>query len=82
MAFNESGEGLGRLAVLDNRRYNLYNGTTTAFFYLFESVDDLSVTRGPFERAFEWAQKLRRREILGPKGFQRPERIGHAGQGL
>ncbi len=76
LAENDSGERLGRLAVLDNRRYNQYNGTNSVFFYLFESVDDLSITRSLFERAFEWAKSRGRNEILGPKGFSALNGLG------
>ena len=76
MAFSESGEGLGRLAVLDNLRYNRYNRTNTAFFYLFETVEDITVARGLFERGFAWAKSRGREDILGPKGFSALNGLG------
>ena len=69
MVLSGSGEPLGRIAVLDNRRYNEHNGSNTIFFYLFEVVDDESAAGKLFEAAFDWAKKRGRTEILGPKGF-------------
>jgi hypothetical protein len=37
---SESGQTLGRIAVLDNRNYNSFNHECTAFFYLFECFAD------------------------------------------
>ena len=45
-----------RLAVLNNQRYNDYNHSHTAFFYLFECAEDHSAARGLFEAAFAWAR--------------------------
>ncbi len=60
---------IGRLAVLDNRNYNDYNGESTAFFYLFECEDNLEAATGLFDAAFAWARSRGLTKILGPKGF-------------
>jgi GNAT superfamily N-acetyltransferase len=60
---------IGRLAVLENTHYNAYHGTKRAQFYFFESIDDLEVAGGLFDRAFEWARARGLDEIIGPKGF-------------
>jgi hypothetical protein len=60
---------IGRLAVLDNRRYNEFNKTKTAFFYLFECENDLEAANGLFHCAFDWAHSRGLTEISGPKGF-------------
>ena len=44
----EAGRVLGRLAVLDNRKYNEYRKQNTAFFYYFDSVEDAPVSRALF----------------------------------
>jgi len=59
----------GRLAVLDNVRFNDFNHTHTAFFYLFECEDDLDAPRGLFDAACGWARTRNLTEIYGPKGF-------------
>ncbi len=60
---------IGRLAVLDNRRYNEFNKTRTAFFYLFECENNLEAATTLFNCAFEWARARGLTEIIGPKGF-------------
>lgn len=59
----------GRLAVLNNRQYNDYNKTSTAFFYLFECENDRDVASALFEVGFAWARSQGLTEIVGPKGF-------------
>lgn len=60
---------VGRLAVLNNEAYNAYNQEKTAFFYLFESINDRSVTSKLFEKAFEWARQRGLTHMEGPRGF-------------
>jgi hypothetical protein len=60
---------IGRLAVLDNRRYNEFNHESTAFFYLFECEDNLEAATGLFQSAFAWARARGLTKIHGPKGF-------------
>ena len=69
MAFSDRGEPTGRIAVLDNERYNAHKNTRTAFFYLFEVVDDFKTAEALFGAAFDWARKRGLNAILGPKGF-------------
>ena len=60
---------IGRLAVLDNHRYNEFNKTKTAFFYLFECENNLEAATALFNCAFDWARSRGLTEIIGPKGF-------------
>jgi len=60
---------VGRLAVLNNRTYNDYNQESTAFFYLFECIDDPGVSNALFEQAFDWCRTRGLTRIIGPKGF-------------
>jgi hypothetical protein len=60
---------MGRLAVLDNRRYNEFNKTKTAFFYLFECENNLEAATALFSVAFDWARSRGLTHITGPKGF-------------
>jgi GNAT superfamily N-acetyltransferase len=73
----EGAEVVGRIAVLDNRRYNQYHGERTAFLYHFEAVDDRSVSRALFDAAFDWARRRGLDRMWGPKGFAAGD-----GQGL
>lgn len=63
------GQVVGRLAVLENRRFNAYHGTRQASFYFFDVVDDLEVAEALFQRAFEWAEARGLDTLVGPKGF-------------
>lgn len=55
----QNDEVVGRLAVLDNANYNTYNHERTAFFYLFECIDDQETTLALFARGFDWARARR-----------------------
>lgn len=67
---------VGRLAVLNNRRYNEFNKTRSAFFYLFECENNLAVATALFNCAFEWARSQGLNEIIGPKGFTPLDGLG------
>ena len=60
---------IGRLAVLDNRRYNEFNKTKTAFFYLFECENNKGAATALFNTGFDWARSRGLDKIIGPKGF-------------
>lgn len=63
------GADVGRIALLENRRYNAYHGKRQAQFYLFECVEDFEVARALFEHAYEWARARGLNQLVGPKGF-------------
>ncbi len=60
---------VGRIAVLDNRRYNDYNHEKTAFFYLFECEENPAAAKALFGAAFGWARGRGLERMAGPKGF-------------
>jgi len=66
----------GRIAVVDNRRYNEHHGKRTAFFYYFDCIDDATVSRALFEAGETWARARGLNEILGPKGLLRADGVG------
>lgn len=66
---SRGGVDVGRLAVLENRRYNEHHGTRLAQFYLFDCVNDSEAAQLLFERAFEWARARQLDRMVGPKGF-------------
>jgi GNAT superfamily N-acetyltransferase len=76
LARDGAGEALGRIAVLDNHNYNEFNRERTAFFYLFEGVDDRAVAQALFETAFEWARARGLNKMVGPKGFTALDGLG------
>jgi hypothetical protein len=73
----EGKDVVGRIAVLDNARYNEHHGERTAFFYHFDAVEDTTVSRALFDAASEWARDRGLDLIWGPKGFMTAD-----GQGL
>lgn len=72
----QDGSPVGRLAVLDNRHYNEFNRESTAFFYLFECINDLPTAGALFEQAFEWAHRRGLTQVFGPKGFTALDGMG------
>ncbi len=67
---------VGRLAVLENRRYNDFNHEQTAFFNHFECEDDAPAAGALFGAAFDWAHKRGLKKIVGPKGFTALDGMG------
>ena len=76
LACDDRDQPLGRLAVLNNHAYNNYNQEKTAFFNLFECVNDQDVSSALFEAGFEWARSLGLNRIAGPKGFTALDGMG------
>jgi len=64
-----NGRDVGRIAALENRRYNAYHHTRQAQFYLFDCEDDAEAAGALFETVFEWARSRELNRIIGPKGF-------------
>lgn len=65
----KDGRDVGRIAALENKRFNQYHKTKQAQFYLFECEDDQEVANALFERVFDWAKSKGLDHIVGPKGF-------------
>ncbi len=70
------GKVVGRVAVMDNRRYNEYNDSQVAFFYYFDTVDDVAVAQALFGKAADWATARGLTTLLGPKGMLRADAPG------
>ncbi len=76
LAVNGNGAAIGRLAVLNNSRFNEYNRENTAFFYLFECLNDQEAASGLFSEAFQWSRQRNLDKIIGPKGFTTLDGLG------
>jgi hypothetical protein len=63
------GRDVGRIAALENHRFNDYHHTRQAQFYLFECEDDAEVATALFEQVRDWANARNLNAIVGPKGF-------------
>jgi GNAT superfamily N-acetyltransferase len=69
LALDDTAKPVGRIAVLHNRPFNEFNKQRTAFFYLFECLEEPDAARALFEAAFDWARVRGLSRIQGPKGF-------------
>ncbi len=76
LAYSPSSGVVGRLAVLNNERYNDFNHEKTAFFTLFESINDNDVSRALFNAGFDWARERGLTQVMGPKGFNALDGLG------
>ena len=65
----EGGEVVGRIAVLDNARYNQFRDERTALFWHYDVINDRQASRALFDAAFEWARGRGLDTMWGPKGF-------------
>jgi hypothetical protein len=63
------GRPVGRIAVLENRRYNEYHGTRRSQFYYFECEENLETAKALFETAYDWSKSRNLDTIMGPKGL-------------
>ena len=72
----EGGSVVGRIAVLGNRRYNNYIQGKVAFFYHFDTIEDVRVVEDLFAAAKAWAGKRGLEVLKGPKGFVRSDAYG------
>jgi hypothetical protein len=63
------GRDVGRIAALENRRYNEYHDKRQAGFYLFDCEDDPEAATALFARVFAWARARGLDQVVGPKGF-------------
>ena len=69
IAENDQGKMLGRLAMINNHRFNEFHQSKTAFFYYLDVVKDFDVAQALFSEGFDWAQRQGLNRVLGPKGF-------------
>jgi hypothetical protein len=76
LAEDDSGTVLGRLCLMNNRRYNELKATQTGFFYLFDTIDDQQVSNVLFQAGFAWARQHGLTRIVGPKGFVATDGLG------
>ena len=76
------GRDVGRIAALENRRYNAHHGKRRAQFYLFDCFDDEEAAHQLFGRVFEWARERGLDEVVGPKGFSALDGYGMLVEGF
>ena len=62
-------ETVGRIALLEPKKFNEYQNKKDARFYFFEIKDDLGAARELFTFAEEWAMQRGLDRLIGPQGF-------------
>ena len=70
-------ETVARIALLEPKKFNDYQGKKDARFYFFETKDDLRAVSELFSFAEDWARKRKLNRITGPQGFS-----GFTGAGI
>lgn len=75
LAVND-GKPVGRIAVMENRRFNEFRDAKVAFFGYFESVEDEQVSQRLFQTIVDWARDRGLKQIRGPKGLLSTEAGG------
>ncbi len=76
LVVESEGEVLGRMAILQNKNYCDFHQQKIAFFYYFDVVDDLQVSKMLLQAGVDWAKSHGLDTILGPKGFVRSNGFG------
>lgn len=70
------GETIGRIAAIEDRRYNEYHGTKTGHFGFFECINDVSVAKLLFKAANDWLRDRGLTEVMGPASPSMMDEIG------
>lgn len=70
------GKTTGRIAAVVDTNHNAYHGEKTAFFGMFESVDDPETARALVEAASDWAGKRGMDRLRGPVNLSLNDECG------
>ena len=72
----QDGKVVGRIAAIENRRYNQFNNEKSAFFYFYEVIKDKQVSTALFDKVYEWASQRGLNNVFGPKGLLQMDGYG------
>lgn len=72
----KDGEICGRIAAIQDHRYNRYHDNMTGFFGFFECIDDEGVAKLLFKVASDWLSERGHTDILGPANPSMMDVIG------
>lgn len=72
----QDGELCGRIAAIQDRRYNEHHQNKTGFFGFFECIDDQSVANLLFKVAGDWLKQRGHTDILGPANPSMMDEVG------
>lgn len=76
LATTADGTVIARLAILNNHHFNEYNHENTAFFCLFEGLNDKAAVMKLFEEGSAWARNVGLTKVIGPRGFSALDGLG------
>jgi GNAT superfamily N-acetyltransferase len=65
----KGGKVVGRIAAVNDPRYNEFHGVKVGWFGLFECFDDLEVAKALLAEAEKWVKAKGMTEIMGPANF-------------
>lgn len=72
----------GRIAAIENPRYNAFHGSRVGFFGFFDCVDDKSAAKALFDAASDFAVKKGHSRLVGPVNYTTNETAGLLVQGF
>lgn len=67
---------VGRIAAINNRNHNKFNGANDGFFGFFECINDVTVSNALFRVATEWLKAQGLSTLIGPVNFSTNETCG------
>jgi GNAT superfamily N-acetyltransferase len=70
------GEVVGRIAVIEDRKFNAFHELRTAYFGLFESIQDQGVAAALFAAARDWARWRGLDTLIGPMNLSTNYEVG------
>jgi hypothetical protein len=70
------GRPVGRIAALNNTRYNDYRKSHSAFFYFYDVENDPEASQALFQTVEDWAKVRKLDKIVGAKGFLQADGMG------
>lgn len=72
----QNGEICGRIAAIEDHRFNEYHNTKIGFFGFFECIDDSSVSNLLLKVATDWLNDKDYHEVIGPSNPSMMDEIG------
>jgi hypothetical protein len=64
-----NGIDVGRVAAIEQRRFNQYHQSQKAQFYFFETINDIEIAGALIDAVADWAKQRGLVSIIGPKGL-------------
>lgn len=71
-----SGQTVGRLAILHNQGAQPDFRQQSAYFYLYETEPDPEITKRLFDAGLDWARARGLKHVIGPKGMSPLDGLG------